>query len=64
MDERNTHAPSLTPPVSHQTWAITKPQVQSTGGIVAAQHHEAAQIGADILAADGLLVTCDEVVNG
>tara|TARA_B110000967_G_scaffold209820_1_gene267866 strand:- start:1973 stop:3565 length:1593 start_codon:yes stop_codon:yes gene_type:complete len=53
MDERNTHAPSLTPPVSHQTWAITKPQVQSTGGIVAAQHHEAAQIGADILAADG-----------
>jgi gamma-glutamyltranspeptidase/glutathione hydrolase len=53
MDERNTHVPSLTPPVSCQTWAITKPQVQSTGGIVAAQHHEAAQIGADILAAGG-----------
>jgi len=39
--------------VSHQTWAITKPQVQSAGGIVAAQHHEAAQIGADVLAAGG-----------
>lgn len=53
MDERHTSAPSLTRPMSHQTWAITKPQVQSVGGIVAAQHHEAAQIGADVLAAGG-----------
>lgn len=53
MDERRNTAPSLTPPVSHQTWAITKPQVQGAGGIVAAQHYEAAQIGADILAAGG-----------
>lgn len=53
MDERTTTTPSLIPPVSHQTWAITKPQVESTGGIVAAQHHEAAQVGADILEAGG-----------
>ncbi|SDY96611.1 gamma-glutamyltransferase 1 Threonine peptidase. MEROPS family T03 [Jannaschia faecimaris] len=53
MDERSHAKPSLTPPVSHQTWAVSKPQVESHGGIVAAQHHEAAQIGADVLAAGG-----------
>lgn len=53
MDERGTTTPSLTPPISHQTWAITKPQVESLGGIVAAQHHEAAQVGADVLDAGG-----------
>lgn len=53
MDERSHSEPSLTPPTSHQTWAITKPQVESAGGIVAAQHHEAAQVGADVLAAGG-----------
>lgn len=40
-------------PVSHQLWSISKPQVESHGGIVAAQHFEAAQIGADILSAGG-----------
>ncbi|MFS4581796.1 gamma-glutamyltransferase [Phaeobacter sp. C3_T13_0] len=37
---------------SHQ-WAISKPQTESHGGIVAAQHFEAAQVGADILARGG-----------
>lgn len=40
-------------PVPHQLWSITKPQVESQGGMVAAQHYEAAQIGADILSAGG-----------
>jgi gamma-glutamyltranspeptidase/glutathione hydrolase len=53
MDERSHHNTSLTSPVSHQTWAVTKPQIECAGGIVAAQHHEAAQIGADILSAGG-----------
>jgi gamma-glutamyltranspeptidase/glutathione hydrolase len=38
---------------SHQTWAVTKPQVVSAGGIVAAQHYEAAQVGADVLTRGG-----------
>lgn len=41
------------PPASHRPWTVTKPQVESDGGIVAAQHYEAARIGADILAAGG-----------
>lgn len=53
MDDRGSNGASLTLPVSHQTWAITKPQLESRGGIVAAQHHEAAQIGADVLSAGG-----------
>lgn len=53
MDDRSHSAPSLTPPTSHQTWAVTKPQVTGAGGIVAAQHHEAAQIGADVLTRGG-----------
>ncbi|WP_428927010.1 gamma-glutamyltransferase [Marinibacterium sp. SX1] len=36
-----------------QTWAVTKPQVSSAGGIVVAQHHEAARAGADVLARGG-----------
>ena len=44
---------SVPPPVSCESWLITKPQVQSAGGIVAAQHHEAARIGADVLTAGG-----------
>ncbi len=39
--------------MSHQQWSITKPQVESYGGMVAAQHFEAAQIGADILSSGG-----------
>ncbi|MCV6585290.1 MAG: gamma-glutamyltransferase [Marinibacterium sp.] len=38
---------------SHQPWSITKPQVESPHGMVAAQHYEAAQVGADILRAGG-----------
>lgn len=53
MDERSHSTPSLIAAPSHQTWAITKPQVQSAGGIVAAQHPEAAQVGADVLNAGG-----------
>lgn len=53
MDERSDMAPSLHAPAPQQTWAITKPHVESRGGIVAAQHYEAAQIGADVLAAGG-----------
>lgn len=37
----------------HQPWDIRKPQVESHGGIVAAQHYEAAQVGAGILAQGG-----------
>ncbi|MGB3553906.1 MAG: gamma-glutamyltransferase [Jannaschia sp.] len=40
-------------PTSHQTWQITKPQVTTHGGIVVAQHYEAAQVGADILSRGG-----------
>ncbi len=36
-----------------QTWSIRKPQVESRHGIVAAQHFEAAQAGAKVLAAGG-----------
>lgn len=53
MDERSTRSSSLVPPLAHQTWAITKPQVESAGGIVAAQHPDAAQVGADVLSAGG-----------
>ena len=53
MDDRSTMAPSLVSPRSHQTWAITKPQIESISGIVAAQHPDAAQVGADILRAGG-----------
>ena len=53
MDERSTTMLSLVPPMVHQTWAITKPQIKSAGGIVAAQHPEAAQVGADVLSAGG-----------
>ncbi|MEP3276143.1 MAG: gamma-glutamyltransferase [Stappiaceae bacterium] len=53
MDDRSSNGASLTSPVSHQTWAVSKQQVESHGGIVAAQHHEAAQIGADVLSAGG-----------
>ncbi|MDB2407810.1 gamma-glutamyltransferase family protein, partial [Jannaschia sp.] len=67
MDERTSDATSLVPPVSHQTWAITKPQIVSPGGIVAAQHAEAAQAGADILSAGGnamdAAVTCALVLS-
>ena len=38
---------------SHQTWTITKPQVESAGGIVAAQHYEAAEAGAAVLSRGG-----------
>ena len=38
---------------SHQTWTVTKPQVESAGGIVAAQHHEAAEAGAAVLSRGG-----------
>ncbi|WP_171132884.1 MULTISPECIES: gamma-glutamyltransferase [unclassified Ruegeria] len=40
----------------HETgplWDVSKPAVQSASGIVAAQHFEAAQVGADVLAAGG-----------
>ncbi len=40
-------------PAPHQYWSITKPQVEGHGGIVAAQHFEAAQVGADILSNGG-----------
>jgi gamma-glutamyltranspeptidase/glutathione hydrolase len=53
MDERGTSMPLLVPSPSHQTWAITKPQVESAGGLVAAQHPDAAQVGADVLSAGG-----------
>lgn len=53
MGDRGNNGASLTPPISHQSWAITKQQMVSHQGIVAAQHHEAAQIGADILSAGG-----------
>lgn len=36
-----------------QTWSIHKPEVESRSGIVAAQHFEAAQAGAKVLAAGG-----------
>lgn len=41
------------PPKPVQTWAVTKPQVTSNGGIVVAQHHEAARAGAEVLANGG-----------
>jgi len=53
MDDRSNNYASIASADSHQTWEITKPQVTSSGGIVAAQNYEAAQIGADILAAGG-----------
>ena len=34
-------------------WVVTKSQVHSSGGIVAAQHEEAARVGADILSQGG-----------
>lgn len=40
-------------PDLHPSWQITKPQVSSVGGIVAAQNYEAAQVGAQILAQGG-----------
>ncbi|RJE79059.1 gamma-glutamyltransferase family protein [Paracoccus sp. JM45] len=44
----------MTKPITTaQTWSISKPQVNSTGGIVAAQHREAAQAGAKILSQGG-----------
>lgn len=44
---------TMKPPVAHQLWSIRKPQVAHHGGIVASQHFEASQIGADILSAGG-----------
>ena len=38
---------------SIQTWTVHKPQVLSEGGVVVAQHREAAEAGARILAAGG-----------
>ena len=37
----------------HQTWTVRKPQVSSSGGVVAAQHYEAAGAGATILREGG-----------
>ncbi len=34
-------------------WSIHKPAVRSRGGIVVAQHAEAARVGADVLARGG-----------
>ena len=34
-----TQAPTQAPKQARQTWAVTKPQVTSSGGIVVAQHH-------------------------
>ncbi len=53
MNTQDKGHPMPIPAAAHQLWSITKPQVESHGGIVAAQHFEAAQIGADILAAGG-----------
>jgi len=36
-----------------ETWIIRKPAVESNGGIVTAQHHVAARVGADVLARGG-----------
>ncbi len=36
-----------------ETWSVRKPVVESTGGIVASQHHLASRAGADVLAAGG-----------
>ncbi len=38
---------------SAQTWSVSKPQVESSGGIVAAQNEEAATVGATVLAKGG-----------
>lgn len=38
---------------SGQAWSVTKPQVESAGGIVAAQNEEAANVGATVLANGG-----------
>ena len=53
MNKDHAQHASMPPPALCESWSITKPQVQSTGGIVAAQHHEAARIGADVLIAGG-----------
>ncbi|MET1412043.1 gamma-glutamyltransferase [Roseibium sp. HPY-6] len=53
MDARRRSAYLSAAPVSQQTWAVTKPQLESSGGIVATQHFEAAQIGADVLSSGG-----------
>ena len=39
-----------------ETWHIQKAAVQSAGGVVVAQHHRAARVGAEVLAAGGSAV--------
>lgn len=53
MTNRKGTSDSLSPSLSRQSWSVRKPQVQSNGGIVAAQHYEAAQTGAQVLSEGG-----------
>lgn len=41
------------PDAPPQTWTVSKPQVAATGGLIVAQHPEAARAGARVLAAGG-----------
>lgn len=53
MNNHMGYKTASTAPASHEVWDVAKPQVACNGGIVAAQHYEAAQIGADVLGAGG-----------
>jgi len=41
----------VSPP--QQTWTMRKPVVRARGGLVAAQHLQAAEVGAEVLVAGG-----------
>ena len=47
-----------------QTWTLQKPQVETDGGIVVAQHREAAEAGARVLAAGGNAMDAAVVTAG
>ena len=40
-------------PEPYHTWSISKPQVESYGGVISTQHYEASRVGCEILAQGG-----------
>lgn len=43
----------MTGDMAHETWTITKPAVESAGGLVASHHYLASEVGAEMLRAGG-----------
>ena len=46
-------AKAIPPRPATETWRVTKPAIESAGGVIATQHRLASEAGAEILAGGG-----------